>query len=713
MYAVSEEYLNKIAGRSVQTNWYGSIRTTIGTVYSFDLSTIVEGSGKITRQICTGDDIEIGTTCSAELDISLYLENVDRYELYKGTITLFFQLLLDDGSWETVPIGTFIIAEPPERSMSIVSIHAYDAMLKFNQDFGTTLIGTPYSMLTYACQACGVELGTSQEEVANFANGTVETYTYEGVEIYTYRDLVGYIASYLCCYAYIGVDGKLYLKSYSMTPIREISADWRYEYKPKDYEAYYTALTSFFEVTQESELTNLGGGGLTYNLGTNPLIQFNADEVRKSVLTNIITKLSEIFYTPFSATVPCDPALMVGDVLNFTGNHAVDGKLSAITEQVITINGGMELTCAGSDPNLNVLTAVEKQIQTAAQNNNKDGMYYYDYANADAITVREGEYVPIIHFDYMTAKETHIDFHGEVKCLVDTREDYDEETDTYIEEDGVIYVTYRSGGAEITEYYPVDTFFDGIHLLNLMYAWRASSNIISSFEVLVRCTGCTLYIEQGASRGYIAGVGLVGDDVWDGTVRVYQDFKRVNMGTVIRKPLEDNVVDITEAPLASAATQKMKRRNFFSVVFKHFTESIGTSGLHRFSVPYNANEMVYENVVTSGNNWVVDSSEGADSGTVTTPDCQVERILQITSKHSGDDVAYVVSFDHGETWWLYANGWVTLGDTPDVYGMFESTMRLITPEQWAENLNGTIMLRATLLGGATLSDIQIFTEVYQ
>lgn len=712
MYAVSDAYLNKIMGRSIQTNWYGSIKTTIGTVYSFDLSTMVEGSGKITRQICSSDDIEIGSTCASELDLSLYLANVDRYELYKGTVTLFFQLKLDDGTWETVPLGEFIIAEPPERSVNIITIHAYDAMLKFNQDFGTTLIGTPYSLLTYACNACSVELGTTQDEIANLTNGTIDTYTYDDITIYTYRDLVGFIAAYLCCYAYIGVDGKLYLQPYSMTPVREISENWRFDYKPKDYEAFYTALEAYFAVSEEVEKVVVGSGGLTYELGTNPLIQFNADDVRKSVLTNIITTLSEIAYTPFTASVPCDPALMIGDVLNFTGNHAVNGKLSAITKQVITINGGMELSCAGSDPNLNVLTSMEKQIQTAQRNNNKDGMYYYDYANTAAITARSNEYVQIILFEYTTTKETHIDFHGEIRCLVDTNETYDEETDSYTEEDGVIYVTYRSGGVDVTEYYPVDTFFDGIHLLHLMYAWRASANIISTFEVLIRCVGCTVHIDLGASRGYIAGVGLLGDSAWDGTVRVYQDFTRFGIGEILHKDFSETVnIGDMYRPLAPSASERFTRLDFFKVAFKGIADRLGASSLHAFSVTYTVDEMEYDNVIVSGITWI--REDQSSLGMITTPDCTVEKVVQVTSVHSGDDVGYIVSFDGGTTWWTYANGWVTPDYTQDVYGMLEGTMRSITPAQWAEKVNGTIMVRAILTGNASVTNIEIFTEVYQ
>ena len=638
------------------------------------------------------------------------LPNVDRYELFKGTVTLFFQLKISNSEWETVPVGIFTIAEPPERSQNVVTIHAYDAMLNFNKDFGVTLIGSPFYLLNYACNACGVELGTSQEAIANYTNGTVETYTYQELEIYTYRDFIGYIASYLCCYAYIGVDGKLYLDQYGETVTREISPGWRFEYKPKDYEAYYTAISAYFAVSEETERIILRNDGLTYELGINPLIQFNADDVRKSVLTNIISRLANVVYTPFTATVPCDPSLMVGDVLNFTGNHAVDGKLSAITKQVIKINGNMELSCVGSDPNLNVLTATEKQIQMAAKNSNKDGMYYYDYANAAEINIGDGETAQVILFEYVTTKETHVDFHGEIKMFVETTESSDEDTDSYTETDGVIYVTYRSGGAEVTEHYPVDTFFDGVHLLHLLYTWWASANILGSFEVKIRCEGCSVIIPMGASRGYIAGVGLAGDGAWDGAVHVYEDFAPIDFG-IIRKNFESEVENSNLTPLAPVPTENVVRRNFFTTIFKSFTEEVGTSGLHRFSVAYNANDMTYDNAVVSGSVWVVRDTENL--GFVTTPDCAVDQILTITSKHSGNDVAYIVSFDGGTTWWTYANGWVEPDYTQDVYGMFEGTMRSITTEQWAEKLNGTIMVKAIMIENASLTDIQIFTEVYQ
>lgn len=708
MYPVSEDYLDKIESGSVKSYWRGEIRATNGVVYSFSEDDIVQGSGKITKELCSGDDLDIGTTCAAGLDLSLYL-NADRYELYGGQITLYYSLQTDSG-WEEIPIGVFYITEPPERAMGILTIHAYDAMVKFNADFGTTLIGNPYYLLNYACNACGVDLGSSQGDIANMPNGTVDTYTYEEAEINTYKDLIGYVASYLCGYAYIGVDGRLYIAQYGMEAVRTISQDWRYEYKPVDYETYYTALTAYFMVTKENEYFTTGeNGGLTYELGANPLIQFEMDETRHSVLNNILTALAAVRYTPFTAKVPCDPSLTVGDVLNFTGNHAVDGKLSAITKQVITIKGSMDLVCTGVDPSMNLLTPYQKEIQAATSNTNKDGMYYYDFVNAQNIHIDDGESAEIMVFNYITTKATHVDYHGELRMYVDTTEIISDDGTMCYENDGVIKVTYTLSGSEITEYYPRDTFFDGMHLLHLVYFFWASGNLHGSLAVSIECIGCSVDIEMGCARGYIAGTGLAGDSAWDGSVHIQDNYLRKQIGSMVHKQMTTAVTLTPQVPIKPMASDSVVKVDF-GRIFKGLVSAVAQiAHLHRFTVAYNANEMIYDNIRIDGDYWKVDNT--ANLGFVTTPNCATDKIVQITSKHSGNDVAYIVSFDGGVTWWTYVNEWAEPDYTQDVYGMFEGTMRSITQAQWAEKLNGWIMVRAILIENASLTDIQIYTEV--
>lgn len=708
MYPVSEAYLQAIQQHTIATRWSGTLKTRDGVEYEITPSTICEGGGKLTRQLCPSKDLTIGATCSAQLDLKLNLQGVSRYTLMHATVSLTHSLRLQDGSWEDVPLGIFEVTEPPERAKDVLTIHAYDNMQKFNEDFDATLVGKPYDIITHACRVCGVELGTSQSEILNMPNGSVETWNLADIRIYTWRDLIGFMASFLCCNAICGPDGKLYMLPYRMEADRSIPPSWRWDYTPTDYECYFTSLTHYFHISQEYESVILGPGGLDYDLGENPFIQFNADEVRRSVLTAIINRLAEAMYTPFKGKFPVDPSIMPGDVLEFSGNHAVEGKLSVVTKQVITLHRGMTLECNGDDPNLNVLTEQEKRLRTAAKNSNKDGMFYYDFINATDVTIGDGQRAKVIEFHYTTTKRTHVDFHAELKCLVETSEDYDAGSGTYIEPDGVVEVTYYQGGDPVTAYYPVDLLTDGTQLMHLLYTWWASSNIVSSFEVHIKCIGCSITIPAGAARGYMAGPGLVGEVNWDGTLYIYDKFPPVDFATV-RKKFTGDLEPILGTPTAPTLLDRVRKHNFLRTVAKKFKALLVQHVASRFSVPYNDEEMEKVSVETVGGVWA--NADPAVDGTVTTPNTTVPRILQVRSWHtsSSGDVTYVASFDDGETWWYWSDGWTPYEGG---YGMVESTMVTIPAKQWKAKLmgQGKVRIRAILEKDASLTDMQIITS---
>jgi hypothetical protein len=248
-----------------------------------------------------------------------------------------------------------------------------------------------------------------------------------------------------------------------------------------------------------------------------------------------------------------------------------------------------------------------------------------------------------------------------------------------------------------------------MHLINLLYFFYASGNVRGSFTVEIACEGCSIDIETGCARGYIAGTGLAGDSTWDGSVYVKDDYIRKSIGPILHKKLESDVsLDVLE-PEMPITVDRIVKRNFVHIL-KGFTDAVGKMALlHRFSVAYNADDMTYDNIRINGSAWQVSSTE--NKGFVTTPNCAANKIVQITSKQSGNDVVFIVSFDGGETWWTYSDGWIEPDYTQDVYGMFADTMSAITQDSWADKLTGQIMVQAILVESATLTDIQIYTEV--
>ena len=375
MYEVSEKYREAIRGRSRKFDWYGTITTPAGRVYHFTSKDIVKGSGTLTRSCSGSTSLELGSVYAAELDISLFL-NVDRYRLYDAVIDLFFVCQhratrrwndLRSDTWgsiastpwnvvytpETVPMGRFVISEAT-RTLTILQLKAYDFMLKFEKNMvnsGTTR--TPYEWLRFACNACGVPLGITDEAVSAMPNGT-RNLSYTNLdEDKTYRDLIAQVATVLCGVCQIDRSGALTVIPFTNTPVMDIPASWRYSSKIADYITKYTGLYATYRAGGVTEYYKVEPDtGLIYNIGTNPLLQIAATTERNRILQTIIDRLSATTYTPFEAEIPGDPALDPMDVLSLSGGQA-RGEIACITEIVYRINGKSTIKCVGENPRLN------------------------------------------------------------------------------------------------------------------------------------------------------------------------------------------------------------------------------------------------------------------------------------------------------------------------------------------------------------------------
>ena len=375
MYEVSEKYREAIRGRSRKFDWYGTITTPAGRVYHFTSKDIVKGSGTLTRSCSGSTSLELGSVYAAELDISLFL-NVDRYSLYDAVIDLFFVCQhratrrwndLRSDTWgsiastpwnvvytpETVPMGRFVISEAT-RTLTILQLKAYDFMLKFEKNMvnsGTTR--TPYEWLRFACNACGVPLGVTEEAVAAMPNGT-RNLSYTNLdEEKTYRDLIAQVATVLCGVCQIDRMGALTVIPFTNTPVMDIPASWRYSSKIADYITKYSGLYATYRAGGVTEYYKVEPDtGLIYNIGTNPLLQIAATTERNRVLQTIIDRLSATTYTPFEAEIPGDPAFDPMDVLSLSGGQA-QGEIACITEIVYRINGKSTIKCVGENPRLN------------------------------------------------------------------------------------------------------------------------------------------------------------------------------------------------------------------------------------------------------------------------------------------------------------------------------------------------------------------------
>ena len=349
MYNASATFQTAIKDKIRQFSWGGTINTSTPITLSNENFL----SGELTRSI-SGEKLEIGTVYASQLTLELNLPGVSRYELYGCTITLTVEI---SGASDVIPMGEYIITEALQESNKI-DITAYDYMVKFdnvsfNPDVNTNTM-LPYMWLANICSKCGVTLGNTAAEVYAMPNGNRTTgFASVVTDVQNYRDLLGYLSAYLCGFAYIGRDGKLYIGQYGSTSDDTVPSSFRYSSGLSDYRTTYSGLYATYkdEALQEYK-SNTNSGGLIIGLGANPFLQISNDTNRNAALQNIIDAFDGIYYVPYSAEMPLVPTYDVGDILTFTDNQAGAYDYGAITEITYNIVGTMSVICSGENPRL-------------------------------------------------------------------------------------------------------------------------------------------------------------------------------------------------------------------------------------------------------------------------------------------------------------------------------------------------------------------------
>lgn len=590
MYPVSESYKQAIKSSSREFQWGGTLTTVNGRTYSFTNADIVKGSCSVTNQCCGNTEIEIGSVYSAELDINLY-KNIDRHTLEGGQITLSFFLRLPDNSLEEVPMGIFDISEA-NRGINYISIKAYDHMLRFEEDFDSDATnGTAYELLSLACEECGVTLAHTEEEMAEWPNGTEILGIYPENDIESWRDLLYYIAQALGRFCTINRDGELELRSYGNASVLEITAQHRFDSDFSDFETRYTAINSTNRRTQEAEYYALEpDDALTMNLGINPLLQYGLTETRTRILTNILNQIAVIRFVPFDSSTIGDPALDLGDVITCSGQHAGDATLTCVTKYICRVNGKYDISCVGKDPQLAAAKSKnDKNITGLINEIVADKIAVYKFINSAAYTIGTEE-TRIAYLEFASNGDTDAQFHASILLNVTAAQvtktgtvTIEEQTyDVSTPDDGkaVLTVVYIFNDVRLITYMPVETLCSGKHILNLYYPLTSiSSSTLNTFQVLLSMTGGTATLAVGQAICTISGQGLNASNEWNGHIDASEDFYCISLGhTDLAPAISDTVTAITKKPTPATATER------YSAISMGFNLSIG--GLTAVVTPF-------------------------------------------------------------------------------------------------------------------------------
>lgn len=405
MYPIGNAFKKMLGPEGINRviNWHGQMVTVSGKNYDIDTKIIPPGTGKIDGAIQLPF---IGKASSTSLQIQLNLPDVDPRTLKNAKISLYVNLKhsisehftwadaaeftwseMSSTTWERkeqivsidIPMGVFYVAKA-DRHYDSIKIEAYDGMVKFDADLPAmdTTARSVFGWLRWACDACGVDVGMTEEQVKAMPNGRrAFVYAVVNENLKTYRDLLSSLSAVLGSVALIDRTGRLVLVCVGINPVAEMTPDDRFSSKYEDTQHRYTGLRAEYKAkaTQEyyKNVGALDDDGLVIDLGLNPFLQISNASARTAAIQTIIDSFSNVAFTPFKADIPYHPEYDLLDVVSFSGGHAPENCFAPITSITRTINGGVSIQCAvpAEQVNLN-----RKTIQV-------DGLSGNSYASSD------------------------------------------------------------------------------------------------------------------------------------------------------------------------------------------------------------------------------------------------------------------------------------------------------------------------------------------
>ena len=272
MYDVPKEYRAAIRSPTRNDRMAGKLTLTDGSTIELTDSAVIAGSVSVDNQCVSGQELAFGSVYMGQASMQLRTA-LSSAAFYDAALQIDYEIQLADGSWYTLPVGRYTVAEA-ERSAAVVSLTGYDNMLKLERKFsGSAILGDAYTMLTQIAGTCGVELAQSEAEIKALSpNAEILRQLDGSYRVSTWRDCVGAIAQLLAGFATIDRLGRLRIVQFGETPCVTLSENARTNAKISDFSCHYAALV--IETDTDTFTSDIEGeSGLEMTISDMPLAE--------------------------------------------------------------------------------------------------------------------------------------------------------------------------------------------------------------------------------------------------------------------------------------------------------------------------------------------------------------------------------------------------------------------------------------------------------
>lgn len=691
MYEVSAAYKKAMKEPVHRFLIGGSISNT-----PFSDRNVLKGSFSITNQCSDDSEMKIGQVYVGELNATFVNLNVERYSLQNKLIKPTFSRKTADG-YETIPLGVFKVSEASWTSSGIV-IKAYDNMAELDKGCDVNSAnGTPYELALLACKQCKLELGTTKEEFKKFANGIENLSMVAENDIETWRDFISWVAQTCACFVTADRFGKIVFRTYGDTVVDTIGSKHRFTGASfSDFETRYTGLSC---VNIGDKTTSYYGmevdDALTYNLGSNPFLQYGVDDAKEEMRRAILHSLQNIRYVPFKASMIGDPVYDLGDVLSMSEGIADGSKLYCITKYTFNYNGEYEVQGVGKNPAIaNAKSKTDKNIAGLMNQDDENLIHFTVFTNTGPVVVEDKSNQSVFSMRFIATKTTHVALDMEILLNVETTEEGEEYQ--WVEHDAVAKVHYYIDGAEIDLRKPIETWQDGQHILTLRYDLQAVDAAIHTWDVWIEMQGGSATIDTYGIHAVAMGQGLAAESDWDGTITASDEVDRYTFSLV--RDFTDLASTTLNTP-ARAVPGDILARFDFTNMFGHIADNSRSYGNMTTFTPYvNASRVMTDADYNNTTGW--QGTGEIKKGTnkmLTTTDVYGVASVETASQNA----VFYASFDSGSTW----VGWTSEGWVENVT-MIKKEIEAVPESAWKQY--DKVRFRVLLEGGATLYALHLY-----
>ena len=378
------EYLNnttRLEGQYVRVN----ITTKSGKIHNIYDEELSGGTVRINKKSVSGSSFDIGECYINDATVTI-IDKSNKYSdnFNNAEMSIFFGVVNESlGLNEEIQLGKFIIpTDTTIRKIASIQLTGDSVLCKLDLSTnGVTTSGTPYALVSWCCDMCGIELALTEAEFNALSENTKYTfYISESSSISTYRDVIMYVSQIIGGFATDTNDGKLTFKTYNTSnKVFNINNDTIASSKLGD--SSYTL--DGLSVNFNDKVIYINGdvnSDYLLELESNPLFDNLTEDLVVIICTNIWNQLNGVSFRSFDFQYNGNPAIECGDILH----NDARGLSSFITSLSWVYHGKSSVIGAVLDKRTKTQSqSVKKAASTGGSGSSSNELSIIKYINTE------------------------------------------------------------------------------------------------------------------------------------------------------------------------------------------------------------------------------------------------------------------------------------------------------------------------------------------